>query len=108
MAAPVVLFTRFAFLDLFEPQWFYCLKLSLLAYTVLTFCLYIFIVFHDNADRFSNKSNSILLITAHPDDECMFFSPTLIGLVKNNSVSVSIVCITSGLYSLFPHAIFYY
>lgn len=28
----------------------------------------------------TGKSTRILLLTAHPDDECMFFAPTLLGL----------------------------
>jgi len=27
----------------------------------------------------------ILLVTAHPDDECLFFGPTLLGLTSNTS-----------------------
>ncbi|KAH9836312.1 LmbE-like protein [Rhodofomes roseus] len=30
----------------------------------------------------------VLLLTAHPDDECMFFAPTLLGLFAHGSASV--------------------
>nr|XP_020456131.1 N-acetylglucosaminyl-phosphatidylinositol de-N-acetylase isoform X2 [Monopterus albus] len=40
---------------------------------------------------------SALIVTAHPDDECMFFAPTIIRLVELN-VSVHLLCLTEGNY----------
>lgn len=31
------------------------------------------------------EAKNILLVTAHPDDECLFFSPTVLGLLSKNS-----------------------
>lgn len=31
-------------------------------------------------------SGNILLLTAHPDDECMFFAPTLLGLLDGTGM----------------------
>lgn len=39
-----------------------------------------------------------LILTAHPDDECMFFSPTILSLVKQN-VHVKALCLSSGMLS---------
>lgn len=36
-----------------------------------------------------------LLVTAHPDDECMFFSPSLLKLVETNAI-VHLLCLSSG------------
>ncbi|XP_065576564.1 N-acetylglucosaminyl-phosphatidylinositol de-N-acetylase-like [Artemia franciscana] len=36
-----------------------------------------------------------LFVTAHPDDECMFYGPTIIKLIKNH-VQVYILCFSSG------------
>lgn len=36
-----------------------------------------------------------LLVTAHPDDECMFFAPTLLSL-KRAGVRVSLLCLSEG------------
>ncbi|KHJ40617.1 N-acetylglucosaminyl-phosphatidylinositol de-N-acetylase domain protein [Trichuris suis] len=44
---------------------------------------------------FTNKT--ILLVTAHPDDECMFFAPTLLNL-RRMSCHIIVVCLTSGGY----------
>ncbi|KAI0731074.1 LmbE-like protein [Earliella scabrosa] len=35
---------------------------------------------HQNIDLVADSSSNILLLTAHPDDECMFFAPTLLAL----------------------------
>ncbi|CDW52858.1 PIG-L domain containing protein [Trichuris trichiura] len=44
---------------------------------------------------FANKT--VLLVIAHPDDECMFFAPTLLNL-RRISCHVIVVCLTSGGY----------
>lgn len=36
-----------------------------------------------------------LIVTAHPDDECMFFAPTIIQLVELNA-SVHLLCLSEG------------
>ncbi|TGZ85413.1 LmbE-like protein [Ascodesmis nigricans] len=41
-------------------------------------------------------SKSIILLIAHPDDEAMFFSPTLLGLTSLPGVRVSVLCLSSG------------
>lgn len=38
-----------------------------------------------------------LLVTAHPDDECMFFSPAILDLHRQN-VQVFILCLSRGNY----------
>jgi len=43
----------------------------------------------------SNNRNSWLLVIAHPDDECLFFGPTLINLVDCGA-EVNLVCLSSG------------
>ena len=37
----------------------------------------------------------VLLVTAHPDDECMFFAPSLISLAKTSDVFV--LCLSTGI-----------
>lgn len=36
-----------------------------------------------------------LIVTAHPDDECMFFAPTIIRLIELNA-SVHLLCLSQG------------
>uniref|UniRef100_A0A8C2WXM7 N-acetylglucosaminylphosphatidylinositol deacetylase n=1 Tax=Cyclopterus lumpus TaxID=8103 RepID=A0A8C2WXM7_CYCLU len=39
----------------------------------------------------------VLIVTAHPDDECMFFAPTIINLVELNA-DVHLLCLSEGNY----------
>ncbi|KDR80194.1 hypothetical protein GALMADRAFT_242474 [Galerina marginata CBS 339.88] len=41
-------------------------------------------------------SNNILLVTAHPDDEALFFAPTILALQSMPSVALSVVCLSTG------------
>ena len=47
---------------------------------------------HSSSD-WPNKPT--LLITAHPDDECMFFAPTIIHLLANNQ-KLFLLCLSEG------------
>ncbi|KAI9106012.1 putative deacetylase LmbE-like domain-containing protein [Phlyctochytrium arcticum] len=38
---------------------------------------------------------SVLLVTAHPDDECMFFAPTILRLLEAGA-DVSVLCLSQG------------
>ena len=40
----------------------------------------------------------VLLVTAHPDDECMFFGPTIAHLIREGH-EVFILCLSTGRYS---------
>ncbi|CAO3625104.1 unnamed protein product [Cunninghamella echinulata] len=43
------------------------------------------------------KGNNILLLTAHPDDECMFFGPTLSSLKSSGNKSrIHVLCLSTG------------
>uniref|UniRef100_A0A3P9INB5 N-acetylglucosaminylphosphatidylinositol deacetylase n=1 Tax=Oryzias latipes TaxID=8090 RepID=A0A3P9INB5_ORYLA len=51
-----------------------------------------------SADRELNNANvTALIVTAHPDDECMFFAPTIIRLRELN-ISVHLLCLSEGNY----------
>uniref|UniRef100_A0A1A8EW10 N-acetylglucosaminylphosphatidylinositol deacetylase n=1 Tax=Nothobranchius korthausae TaxID=1143690 RepID=A0A1A8EW10_9TELE len=46
----------------------------------------------------ANEENvRALIVTAHPDDECMFFAPAIIRLVELNA-SVHLLCLSEGNY----------
>lgn len=47
----------------------------------------------DNVNK--HFGNTTLLVVAHPDDETMFFGPTIINLLRNNK-SLVILCLTNG------------
>ena len=41
----------------------------------------------------------ILLITAHPDDECMFFAPTVLSLACSVRAELFLLCLSEGRYA---------
>lgn len=50
----------------------------------------------DPPTPYFNHSN-ILLVTAHPDDECMFFGPVLCNLTsKSLKNQVHVLCLSKG------------
>ncbi|VDM17012.1 unnamed protein product [Hydatigera taeniaeformis] len=44
-----------------------------------------------------SQRRPILIVTAHPDDECMFFSPVILSLLKWD-IPVDLLCLSSGNY----------
>ena len=42
------------------------------------------------------KSQNILLVTAHPDDEAMFFAPTILSLSRKPSLGLFFLCLSYG------------
>ena len=38
----------------------------------------------------------VLLIIAHPDDECMFFAPTVLSLGKSVRAELFLLCLSEG------------
>ena len=46
--------------------------------------------------RCGSKQN-ILFVTAHPDDECMFFAPTILSTIKEGH-NIYLVCLSKGDY----------
>ena len=45
------------------------------------------------ATKAANRRN-VLFLTAHPDDECMFFAPSILKF--NRHCNVHLLCISSG------------
>ncbi|KAM4795648.1 N-acetylglucosaminyl-phosphatidylinositol de-N-acetylase [Rhinophrynus dorsalis] len=43
------------------------------------------------------RTSATLLLIAHPDDECMFFAPTILGLLREQLL-VSVLCCSTGNY----------
>ena len=51
--------------------------------------------------KYEFDKKTVLVITAHPDDECMFFSPSILNLQR--SCTVHVLCLSTGM-----HAYSYY
>jgi N-acetylglucosaminylphosphatidylinositol deacetylase len=50
-----------------------------------------------NITKVISKEKGVLLITAHPDDECMFFAPTILAF-KQAGIQLSLLCLSTGDY----------
>jgi len=42
------------------------------------------------------QAKRVLLVTAHPDDEAMFFAPTILRLTQRHDVNFFHVCLSNG------------
>lgn len=49
-----------------------------------------------NTTALAIKSQNLLLVTAHPDDEAMFFAPTILSLTGKPSINLFHLCLSSG------------
>lgn len=70
------------------------LLLLLILFVVVCLILIIspFILVYLKSSRTSEEYGNCLLVIAHPDDECLFFSPILLSLRS----SISILCLSNG------------
>lgn len=44
------------------------------------------------------QAERVLVVTAHPDDECMFFGPTILSLARRKKCHVYLLCLSHGDY----------
>ncbi|PNP48995.1 hypothetical protein THARTR1_10246 [Trichoderma harzianum] len=43
------------------------------------------------------RAKSLLVVTAHPDDECLFFSPTILGILdRNRAINGGLLVVSTG------------
>uniref|UniRef100_A0A673KK10 N-acetylglucosaminylphosphatidylinositol deacetylase n=1 Tax=Sinocyclocheilus rhinocerous TaxID=307959 RepID=A0A673KK10_9TELE len=52
----------------------------------------------EDKPRVTASETRALLVTAHPDDECMFFAPTVLKLVESQA-AVYLLCLSTGNYN---------
>lgn len=74
------------------------IEYAVISCIVLLLLLYSFVLFVRNLQISSKVPISVqkvLIITAHPDDECMFFSPTIQSLL-NSGHFVHLLCLSNG------------
>ena len=80
----------------------FCLRmeeLTVLLFAIFIACLLFYLVFSGVQSYQSVKelqgAKRVLIITSHPDDEVMFFGPTILGLVRR--CEVFLLCMSPGL-----------
>jgi len=78
------------------------LNYSIYPYIILS--IFVFLIF-GRIKSFNQRSidlgidRKILIVTAHPDDECMFMSPLLLSLCGSGHF-VYVLCLTTGMHNL--------
>lgn len=74
------------------------LILTILIYCVLCVLLYVGIVRWRVLEfrRDVRSPKRVLLVIAHPDDECMFFGPTVLNFTGNKDCTLYIMCLSTG------------
>ncbi|XP_019941236.1 N-acetylglucosaminyl-phosphatidylinositol de-N-acetylase isoform X1 [Paralichthys olivaceus] len=85
------------------------MSIYLCVFIVLVFLIWIKLIYHRQRRALTKSLKHLwsretdwsdiraLVVTAHPDDECMFFAPTIIRLVELNA-SVHLLCLSEGNY----------
>ena len=84
-------------------------------YTILCLIVYA-VIFRKWAAQWNRNATNlrfpqckrVLFVIAHPDDESMFFGPTILSLTKRNDCQVYLLCLSNGLYSFaFRYGVFF-
>ncbi|CAL4167242.1 unnamed protein product, partial [Meganyctiphanes norvegica] len=52
----------------------------------------------DSRNELTAQSNKrrVLIVTAHPDDECMFFGPSILHFTQREKALVYVICLSNG------------
>ena len=72
--------------------------LTLVLIIVLSFCLIFYGLIAKARSKEIKTAKRVLLVISHPDDECMFFGPTVLSMAKNPSVTIFMLCMSNGDY----------
>lgn len=75
------------------------LILTVFIYCVLCVLLYVGIVrwrVLDFRRDVRSPKKRVLLVIAHPDDECMFFGPTVLNFTGNKNCTLYVMCLSTG------------
>lgn len=74
------------------------LILTLIIYSLLCVLLYTGIVRWRilTFKRDVKNPKRVLLVIAHPDDECMFFGPTVLNFTTNKDCTLYLMCLSTG------------
>ncbi|CAD8151799.1 unnamed protein product [Paramecium octaurelia] len=80
--------------ELIDDDLLFLLKYGLIISNFIT--IFVLLYFKSKKQQNENEENkSVLLVTAHPDDEAMFFLPTITYLQDNN-YEIHLMCLSNG------------
>jgi N-acetylglucosaminylphosphatidylinositol deacetylase len=89
--------------DIIHWWWWYITEISwqfliaIIAYVCA--CLFLYIILKQvdqQAWQLPGPPSRLLLVTAHPDDEVMFFGPIIYYTSRANSSQIYLLCLTMG------------
>ena len=74
---------------------------SLIVFFYFLVCILLYFTFYNVKDSHNVRSSliykkRILFIISHPDDECMFFGPSVVSLSRCKDKSVFLLCLSYG------------
>ncbi|KAL7290265.1 hypothetical protein TKK_0015967 [Trichogramma kaykai] len=73
------------------------LIISVISYIIVCIFLYFLLKKVDStAWQLPGPPNRLLLVTAHPDDEVMFFGPMIYWIVQRNKSNIHLLCLSQG------------
>nr|ACO12149.1 N-acetylglucosaminyl-phosphatidylinositol de-N-acetylase [Lepeophtheirus salmonis] len=72
------------------------LLLILHTFAALCFLLYILISLYGSKSKVIPPSSRALIVIAHPDDEVMFFGPTIANLTRDHEMNVHLLVLSRG------------
>lgn len=74
------------------------LAIGMTIYILFSICFYCFIIQTKLVRHVGNINNckNILFVISHPDDECMFFGPTIVTLSNKPDCNVYLLCLSRG------------
>ena len=77
--------------------------LTLILTSILGFCTFFYALAayirpYSRLKAISSAAKRVLLVIAHPDDETMFFGPTLLNLNRKEGTEVYLLCLSNGDY----------
>lgn len=74
------------------------LILACILYIIICITLYVCVMKkkYITFNRDTRNSKRVMFVIAHPDDECMFFGPTILNYTKKENCEVYLMCLTTG------------
>lgn len=70
----------------------------ILFYLIVSVLIYSLLCRRKKVRSVTKYKKNILVVTAHPDDECIFFGPTILQLNATRNVVVHVLCLSAGDY----------
>lgn len=90
----------FHYIQCLEENWRTILWILALYLIFSVFLYIIFVQMHNSWHVRSHltENERILIVISHPDDECMFFGPTIVNLTRCKDQKIFLLCLSYGMF----------